>query len=275
MNPINQTLISKKPSPPGNLVLPPLALIGMSGAGKTKAGAGLAKDCGFTLYAIDDAIAHKYLAPHLRGARKSKKKSSHATERKMNDNISATISLSDFIGKLGINGQSLTIYRRRQKLYGRSEVAAMREAPLIIKKMRKSSAGFVMDCTGSIVEVMNRGLLNLLKKKFLVVYLHFDQKQQSILLKRQMQHPKPMYYQPKFLTAQIANYCQQHKLKNIAQADQLDFSRFIFKAAMARRLSLYQELAKNGVVLDAEKFGKLRSGRTMLLAIIKSWQEKK
>jgi len=148
-----------------------LALVGMSGAGKTFWTKRLAGS-GFPAVSCDDQIEQK-LAPRLAAG-----------------------------GYAGINGVAAWMgwpdsptYAQRESQYLAEEIASMDETLANLEKNRDLS--LVLDTTGSVIHIGNN-LLMRLRRQMTVVYLAASREEQQLLIERYLGDPKPVLWRGAF-----------------------------------------------------------------------------
>ena len=149
-----------------------LALVGMSGAGKTFWTRRIA-EAGVPAISCDDAIEEK-LAPRLAAG-----------------------------GFAGINGVAAWMgwpdspsYAEREAEYLKEEIAALDE---ILSGLEKDSGkSLVLDTTGSVIYTGNHMLLRL-RKLLRVVYLAASDGEQQLLIERYLSDPKPVLWRGAFV----------------------------------------------------------------------------
>ena len=148
-----------------------LALIGMSGAGKSYWTARIAA-AGYPAISCDAQIEDR-LKPALESG-----------------------------GYSGINGVAawmgwphLPTYSEREAAYLSEEIAVLDEVLTGLEK--NPGRDLVLDTTGSVIYVGNH-LLHRLRKQFLVVYLAASRDEQQLLIKRYLEDPKPVLWRGAF-----------------------------------------------------------------------------
>ncbi|HMI52454.1 MAG TPA: hypothetical protein VK525_13140 [Candidatus Saccharimonadales bacterium] len=148
-----------------------LALIGMSGAGKTFWSKRFAAS-GCPAISCDDQIERK-LAPRLAAG-----------------------------GYAGINGVAAWMgwpdsptYAQRESEYLAEEIAAMDEILVNLEKNRDQP--LVLDTTGSVIHIGNN-LLMRLRRQMTVVYLAASSQEQQLLIERYLSDPKPVLWRGAF-----------------------------------------------------------------------------
>ncbi len=148
-----------------------LALIGMSGAGKSYWTARIAA-AGYPAISCDTQIEQRLKSVLETG------------------------------GYSGINGVAawmgwphLPTYAGREAAYLSEETAALDEALMGLEK--NPGRDLVLDTTGSVIYVGNH-LLHRLRKQMLVVYLAASRDQQQLLIQRYLEDPKPVLWRGAF-----------------------------------------------------------------------------
>ena len=149
-----------------------LALIGMSGVGKTFWTRRIAETA-VAAISCDDLIEEK-LAPRLKAG-----------------------------GFVGINGVAAwmgwpdsALYREREAEYLKEEISALDESLLPLERDPQKS--LVLDTTGSVIYTGNH-LLMRLRKLMTVVYLAASQAEQQLLIERYLGDPKPVLWRGAFV----------------------------------------------------------------------------
>jgi hypothetical protein len=148
-----------------------LALVGMSGAGKTFWSKKLA-EYGVPAFSCDDRIEER-LAPRLAAG-----------------------------GYAGINGVAAWMgwpdsatYAQRESEYLTEEIHALDEALTELEKKPKKSLAF--DTTGSVIYTGNN-LLMRLRRQMKIVYLAASAEEQQLLIERYLSDPKPVLWRGAF-----------------------------------------------------------------------------
>jgi shikimate kinase len=149
-----------------------LALVGMSGAGKTFWSRRIAEK-GIRAVSCDDVIEEK-LAPRLKAG-----------------------------GFAGINGVAAWMgwpdsasYAEREAEYLAEEIETLDEILSGLEKNRAQS--LVLDTTGSVIYAGNH-LLHRMRKLMTVVYLAASEREQGLLIERYLSDPKPVLWRGAFV----------------------------------------------------------------------------
>ena len=160
--------------------------------------------------------------------------------------------LAEFIGKFGSEqhgGLSREIFLARQDTYRRTELASIAGLPDTLESAYGKQPPFpqpiLYDTTGSFCEVVRRedSIYEKIQQYAIVVYLACSEREEEILLKRQLANPKPMLYDKSFFDTCLREY---REMSGRSDEDILpnNFLKFIFPAAMKRRRKLYEDLAQ-------------------------------
>jgi hypothetical protein len=163
------------------------------------------------------------------------------------DNLGPVLS---FVGKLGNpeqDGLPIAEFRRRQVLYRRSEINAMRDVPEFIKKAKViyGYQHFVNDVGGSLCELETPSVIELLAKHTLILYIQVTSAvEEEKLIQRAQSDPKPLYYRPEFLDAHLKNYLAEMGLTFAAEMDPDAFTSWIFPYLFRSRIPRYEAIAK-------------------------------
>ncbi len=234
-----------------------ITLLGMSGVGKTYLSTLLRRHDWFH-YSGDYRIGTRYLdEPILDLIKQQAMAVPFLHELLRNDwiYIRNNIKVDDlgpvlsYVGKPGDpsrGGVPLTAFRRRQARYRQAEIAAMRDVPEFIRKARDvyGYRHFVNDVGGSLCELEEPGIVELLAEHSLILYIQVTEKaEEEELIRRAQSDPKPLYYRPEFLDAQLASYLAEAGLEYAAQMDPDAFTRWVFPRLFHARVPRYEAIA--------------------------------
>ncbi len=155
-----------------------------------------------------------------------------------------------FVGKLGnpeLGGVPLEEFIRRQAMYRKAEIAAMYDVPEFVRKAQEiyGYQHFVNDVGGSLCELEEPGVIDLLARHTLILYIQVtDAAEEQKLIERAQSDPKPLYYRPAFLEEQLAIYLRENLLEYAAQIDPDSFTRWIFPRLFHSRVPRYEAIAE-------------------------------
>jgi len=176
-----------------------------------------------------------------------------------------------FVGKLGnpeLGGVALEEFSRRQAEYRDAEIAAMRDVPEFIRKAQEiyGYQHFVNDVGGSVCELEDPSVIELLIRHTLILYIQVtDKEEEQKLIARAQSDPKPLYYRPTFLTEQLAAYLGEHGLEYAAQMDPDDFTRWVFPRLFHSRIPRYEAIAgPHGYTVTSREVAQVRDEEDFL-----------
>ncbi|MBT8126058.1 MAG: ATPase [Gammaproteobacteria bacterium] len=155
-----------------------------------------------------------------------------------------------FVGKLGDperGGVALDEFSLRQAAYRNAEIAAMRDVPGFIRKSQEiyGYRHFVNDVGGSLCELDEPSVINLLVEHTLILYIKVtDREEEQKLIERAQSDPKPLYYRPAFLEEQLAVYLNENGLAYAAEMDPDEFTRWVFPRLFHSRIPRYDAIAE-------------------------------
>ena len=170
-----------------------------------------------------------------------------------------------FVGKLGNpekGGVPLDEFRRRQAMYREAEIAAMNDVPDFVHKAQQiyGYQHFVNDVGGSLCELDEPSVIDLLVKHTLILYIQVtDKAEEQKLIERAQSDPKPLYYRPAFLTEQLETYLKETGLSYAAEIDPDEFTRWVFPRLFHSRIPRYEAIAKpHGYTVTSEEVALVR-----------------
>ncbi|MFP5350336.1 MAG: ATPase [Gammaproteobacteria bacterium] len=255
-----------------------ITLLGMSGVGKTRL-AQLLRRYHWFHYSGDYRIGTRYLdepildnikaqamgVPFLRELLRSD--SIYISNNITVDNLKP---VSSFLGKLGDperGGLGPTEFKRRQALHREAEIAAMKDVPEFIRKSHDiyGYQHFVNDAGGSVCELDDPSVLEVLAQHTLIVYIKATERDEQELIRRAEEDPKPLYYREAFLDEQLAIYLREQGLAYAAQIDPDAFVRFMFPRLFYARIPRYEAIARaHGYTITTEQLARVRDERSFL-----------
>ncbi|QQZ30687.1 ATPase [Thiothrix subterranea] len=250
-----------------------VTLLGMSGVGKTHISSMLREHDWFH-YSGDYRIGTCYLDEDILDLIKEQAmKVPFLRELLRNDwiYIRNNIRVNDlgpvlsFVGKLGnpeLGGVPLDAFIQRQAQYREAEIAAMRDVPEFIRKAQTiyGYSHFVNDAGGSLCELEEPAVFDLLAENTLILYIKVTTKdEEQKLIDRARSDPKPLYYRPNFLREHLAVYLQEQGLQYAAEMIPDDFTRWVFPRLFHSRLPRYEAIAHDyGYTVTSEEAAQVR-----------------
>ncbi|MFT4792742.1 MAG: hypothetical protein ACJAW4_000994 [Paracoccaceae bacterium] len=255
-----------------------VALIGMSGVGKTRIASLLREQAGWFHYSVDYRIGTRYLGEHITDEfKREAMKNPKLRELLRSDSIriGSKLSfhnltpLSTWLGKPGDpekGGIPFAEYLARQRLHREAEIAAILDARAFIDRAREvyDYPKFICDTSGSICEVVDPAdphdrVLAALSRSVLLVFIRGTEALEDALKARFDRAPKPMYYREDFLKDIWARYLAERAVDE-AHVDPDDFIRWGFAELLAHRSPRYQAISDRwGVTVEAEDIANVSS----------------
>jgi hypothetical protein len=259
-----------------------ITLLGMSGVGKTHISSLLRRHDWFH-FSGDYRIGTRYLdEPIIDLVKQQAMQVPFLSELLRRDwiDIKNNIKIHDlgpvltFVGKLGgpdWGGLSLDEFTRRQAAYRDAEIAAMRDVPDFIRKGQAiyGYPHFVNDVGGSLCELDEPGVIELLAEHTLILYIKTTTRdEEDTLIRRAQSDPKPLYFRPAFLSDVLPLYLQEKGIAYVAQIEPNDFARWVFPRLFHSRLPRYEAIAEpHGYTVTSEEIARVRDERDFLALV--------
>jgi hypothetical protein len=260
-----------------------VTVFGMAGVGKTRLAALLRKSQWFH-YSVDYRIGTRHMGEFITDNFKAEAMKvpflrdllrSDSIKLASNITFSNLDPLSTYLGRPGNKakgGLDLDEYRRRQEQHRIAEIAALQEVPLFIQRAHDLYGydNFIADTGGSLIEVVDPDnskdpVIETLSKHTVLLYIRGTEKDADELIKRFKHSPKPMYYQPPFLTKKWAEFKKLNRITDDAKVDPDKFGAWGFEALLHDRLPRYQKLAdKYGYTVEAADLATVRDGEEFI-----------
>ena len=243
---------------------------GMSGLGKTYM-SNMLRDAGSWFhYSIDYRIGTRYMGEYITdNAKAEAMKVPFLRDLLLSDSIYIGSNLSfnnltpvsTYLGKPGNpdkGGLPIEEYRRRQEQFKRAEIQALSDTEHFIRRagLLYGYPNFICDTGGSICEWVNAEdpddpILAELSEHTLLIWLEGSDAHTAELIRRFDKAPKPMAYQPEFLSRCWDEYLMENKCQE-GDVDPDTFIRWTYARALAHRQPRYKAMAKWGVTVKAE-----------------------
>ncbi len=244
---------------------------GMSGLGKTHVSQMLRDAGGWFHYSIDYRIGTRYMGEFITDNAKA-----HAMQVPFLRELLLTDSIyigsnitfhnlapvSTYLGKPGAGakgGMPIADYRRRQEQFRQAEINALMDTGYFIERSQRlyGYPHFVCDTGGSICEWADGDdpadpILTELSRHCLLVYIEGSDAHTAELIRRFDRAPKPMAYQPEFLSRVWEEYLIKNNISE-AEVDPDAFIRWTYAQALAHRQPRYERMAKWGVRVSADE----------------------
>jgi len=245
---------------------------GMSGLGKTHV-SNMLRDAGqWFHYSIDYRIGTRYMGEYIAdNAKAEAMKIPFLRDLLLSDSIYIGSNISfenltpvaSYLGKPGApskGGLDFVEYQRRQEQFRMAEIHALLDTEYFIDRAQRLYGydNFICDTGGSICEWVDATdpkdpVLTELSKHALMVWIKGDEEHTLDLVRRFDRAPKPMSYQPEFLSNAWNDYTHKNNV-NSDDVDPDDFIRWTYAQALAHRQPRYAAMAQNwGVTVTANQ----------------------
>jgi len=252
-------------------------VFGMSGLGKTHLSGLLRASGDWFHYSIDYRIGTRYLGELIAdNAKAEAMKVPFLRDLLLSDSIyiGSNITFENlspvatWLGKPGNpekGGLPMAEYQRRQEAFRQGEIAALRDTGHFAERAQRLYGydHFICDTGGSICEWVdaedpNDPLMQELSNECLLVWIKGDEAHTQELIRRFDRAPKPMAYQPEFLTKVWDDYLSKNNCSE-AEVDPDDFIRWTYAQALSHRQPRYAAMSKWGVTVTADQISALKS----------------
>lgn len=252
-------------------------VFGMSGLGKTNASNILRSSEEWFHYSIDYRIGTRYMGEAISDSCiKAAMEHPYLREMLLKDAIYLApnvhthdlSAVATYLGKPGDaakGGLPMAEYRRRQEQFRQAEIAALRDTAHFADRSQAlyGYPHFICDTGGSICEWVDAtdpkdALLQELSEHCLLIWIKGDAAHTAELIRRFDRAPKPMAYQPEFLTTVWEEYLSENNTSE-GDVDPDAFIRFTYARALAHRQPRYEAMAKWGITVTADEVAALKT----------------
>ncbi|MCV2890021.1 ATPase [Ruegeria aquimaris] len=251
---------------------------GMSGLGKTYV-SNILRDAGnWFHYSIDYRIGTRYMGEFIAdNAKAEAMKVPFLRDLLMTDSIYIGSNISfenlkpvaSYLGTPGdpaLGGLDIAEYRRRQDQFRHAEIYALLDTEYFIDRAERlyGYPHFICDTGGSICEWVDADnpedpILRNLSQHTLMIWIKGDEAHTEKLIRRFDRDPKPMAYQPEFLTRVWDKYLSLNDLSP-DRVDPPAFLRWTYAQALAHRQPRYAAMAEKwGITVTADQIGAVRN----------------
>lgn len=238
-----------------------LALVGLSGVGKSTAARLLPPDEWFT-YSVDYRLWTHYLGDQLNDYLKTLamshpilgdllRRDAITIEHRVGfDNLLATSAFMGMLGDPRQGGSTATEFARRMAEHAQAEIKAMLDIPQFAQRSERlyGYSKLLVDATGSACEVIEPNnpddpALKVLEDNCVVIYIEATAAHQQELVRRATIYPKPIYYRPDFIKAQLPSLLAEHNAKSIEDLDPKTVGRYLYSKLLIHRSHRYSAIA--------------------------------
>ena len=236
-----------------------VTLLGMSGAGKTVLSTSLRRTGGWYHFSADYRIGTRYLIEHILDNIKFKimqmddpfvanllrSDSIYISHNITVDNLDTVSTYLGMYGDPALGGLDKQTFLARQDDYRRAEVRSMLDVPRFIDKAWQiyGCKDFVNDASGSLCEIVELDdatdpVVAALSANSLILYIEADPDYEVKLKERARTHPKPLFYNPRFIAPHLAG-----KPDSGAGVAPYEFARPLFPELLEFRKPRYARIA--------------------------------
>jgi hypothetical protein len=247
-----------------------VTLLGMSGVGKTVLSRSLHHSANWYHYSADYRIGTRYLAENILD--NIKFKIMHMGDRFVADllrsdsiyiNHNITVDnlapVSTFLGMYGSadnGGLDKATFLERQDMYRCAEISSMIDVDNFINKAWSiyQCNNFINDASGSLCEIVdsndpNDPVIKALRGETLIIYIKANEIYEEALKKRAHSSPKPLFYNPDFITPRLAEQPDDG-----FGVDPVEFARPLFPELLNFRKPRYEQIANDyGFTIEADQ----------------------
>lgn len=255
-----------------------IAVMGLSGVGKTTL-AGCLPSSRWFHYSVDYRIWTHYLGDELNDYLK-KLAMSHPLLRDMLRHDAITVehrvhfnnllATSLFMGMLGNpkkHGSTLADFSARMAMHAAAEQSAMLDIPKFINRAEElyGYPHFLADLSGSLCEVVEPGdpddpLLAMLDENVRLIYIRATKEHEKVLVERNIADPKPIYYRPDFIAAEIPDLLKKFKADDVTEISPRQVGAYLYPRLLAHRVERYEAIAmKHARILSMEEAAAIHS----------------
>jgi len=250
-----------------------ITLLGMSGVGKTRLSSILRHHDWFH-YSGDYRIGMRYLdEPILDNIKQKAMQIPFLKDLLRNDSIYIRNNITvdnlgpvlSYVGKPGNPEQGGLLpeeFKRRQAMYRQAEIDAMMDVPGFIRKSKDiyGYQHFVNDVGGSLCELDDPAVIDLLVEHTLILYIEVSEQDEINLIKRAKADPKPLYYRPNFLDEQLSIYMEETDTPYVAMIEPDEFTRWVFPRLFHARIPRYEAITgPHGYTVTSDEVGEVQN----------------
>lgn len=257
--------------------------MGLSGVGKTRLSRVLSRDSWFH-YSVDYRIWTHYLGDQLSDyvkqlamqhplLREMLRRDAITVEHRVHiDNLLATAYFMGMLGNPKELGSTLKDFSSRMAMHAEAEKAAMLDIPAFVERAQKlyQYPHFMADLSGSLCEIVDvtdpdDPVLQMLDDSVTLIYICATQSHTALLTKRNNANPKPMYYRPNFIAAEMPKLLTHFNVRSVENVSPKEVGAFLYPRLLAHRVERYEAIAaKHAVTLTMEEAAAIQSEADLL-----------
>ncbi|MCA9327039.1 ATPase [Candidatus Saccharibacteria bacterium] len=266
-----------------------IAVMGLSGVGKTRLARQLPMDDWFH-YSVDYRIWTHYLGDELNDylktlamehplLREMLRRDAIGVEHRVHfDNLHATSLYMGMLGSADTHGSTLDEFSVRMAKHAEAERAAMLDIPKFIERAKAlyDYPNFLADLSGSLCEIVepddvDDAVLRMLDDNVKLIYIRATKDHEQTLVERNVADPKPIYYRPDFIDAELPRLLQAFSASSVTNIDTKNVGSYLYPRLLAHRVERYEAIAaKHGITLTMEEAAAIQSQDDLLRYVEKS-----
>ncbi len=260
-----------------------IAVMGLSGVGKTTLARCLPSSRWFH-YSVDYRIWTHYLGDELNDylkklamshplLRDMLKRDAITVEHRVHfDNLLATSLYMGMLGNPKKHGSSLADFTARMATHAEAEIAAMLDIPKFIARAESlyGYPHFLADLSGSLCEVVEPGsdvdpVLQAMDETVTLIYIRATKAHEKVLIERNIADPKPIYYRPDFVAAELPGLLEKYHAQDVTEIDPKKVGAYLYPRLLKHRVERYEAIAaKHALTLTMEEAAAIRSEADLL-----------
>jgi hypothetical protein len=127
----------------------------------------------------------------------------------------------------------------------------------------------VNDVGGSLCELDEPGVIELLAEHTLILYIQTTtREEEETLIRRAQSDPKPLYYRPAFLQEHLPLYMKEKGIEYVAQIEPNDFTRWVFPRLFHSRIPRYEAIAgPHGYTVTSQEVAQVKNEQDFMTLV--------
>ncbi len=260
-----------------------IAVMGLSGVGKTTLARCLPSSRWFH-YSVDYRIWTHYLGDVLNDylkklamthplLRDMLQRDAITVEHRVHfDNLLATSLYMGMLGNPKKHGSTLPDFSERMASHATAEIAAMLDIPKFIQRAENlyGYPHFLADLSGSLCEVVDPRaehdpVLDMIDENLTLIYIRATKSHEKVLIERNIADPKPIYYRPDFVAAELPGLLEKYKVHDVTDLSPRQVGAYLYPRLLAHRVERYEAIAaEHALTLTMEEAAAIGSESDLL-----------
>lgn len=257
--------------------------MGLSGVGKTTLARCLPSSRWFH-YSVDYRIWTHYLGDELNDylkklamthplLRDMLQRDAITVEHRVHfDNLLATSLYMGMLGNPKKHGSTLPDFSERMASHATAEIAAMLDIPNFIQRAENlyGYPHFLADLSGSLCEVVDPRaehdpVLDMIDENLTLIYIRATKSHEKVLIERNIADPKPIYYRPDFVAAELPGLLEKYKVHDVTDLSPRQVGAYLYPRLLAHRVERYEAIAaEHALTLTMEEAAAIGSESDLL-----------